>query len=139
MEVFTVIEEKWGKFCDKTRPFREGAGNAMDKTGHVLQVIWSYLVRLRAVFMAVPVAVAAVWLAVLNMTRLPDSVGLLLQTSGEFSMLVPKEVAVFGPLAVTALCILLMLCSKKTVFPWLISIFTLVLPVLIWFTNLYPA
>lgn len=139
MEVFAVIEEKWGMLCDKTRPFRKGAGNVLRKTGQVLQVIWSYLVRLRAVFLAVPVAVAAVWLAVVNMARLPRSVGLLLQTSGEFSLLVPKEVAVFGPLAVTALCILLMLCSKKTVFPWLISIFSLVLPVLIWFTNIYPA
>lgn len=139
MEVFAAIEEKWVSLCDKTRPFRQGVGKVLAKTGHVLQVLWSYLVRLRAVFMAVPVAVAAVWLAVLNMSRLPSSVGLLLQTSGEFSLLVPKEVAVFGPLAVTALCILLMLCSKKTVFPWLISIFTLVLPVLIWFTNIYPA
>lgn len=139
MEVFTVIEEKWSKLCDKTRPFREGFGNVMGKTGQVLRVIWSYLFRLRAVFMAVPVALVAVWLAILNMARLPDSVGLLLQTSGEFSVLVPKEVAVFGPLGVTALCILLILCSKKTVFPWLISIFSLVLPVLIWFTNIYPA
>lgn len=139
MGVFTGLGEKWDRFCDKTRPFREGTGKVMGGTGRVLKVTGSYLFRLRAVLMAVPVAVVAIMLAMKNMERLPESVGLMIQTNGEFAMLVPKTMAVFGPLGVTALCILLTLCSKKTVFPWLISVFTLVLPVLIWFTNVYPA
>lgn len=139
MGMFTGFGEKWDRFCHKTKPFREGTGKVMGSTGRVLKVTGSYLFRLRAVLMSVPVAVAAIMLAMRNMERLPESVGLLLQTSGEFTILVPKTMAVFGPLGVTALCILLTVCSKKTVFPWLISVFTLILPVLIWFTNVYPA
>lgn len=139
MDIFEKMEEKWTALCDKTRPFRQSVRKGTEKTGKAMHVLGGYLYRLRAAFMAVPVGVAAVWLAILNMSRLPQSVGIDLQANGEFSMLIPKEVAVFAPLAVTALCILLMMCSKKTVFPWLISIFTLVLPVLIYFTNIYPA
>ncbi|MBQ7344743.1 MAG: hypothetical protein IJW45_01600 [Oscillospiraceae bacterium] len=139
MNFFSVIEEKWIMLCDKTRPARQRMGSAAKKTGSVLHVIGGYLYRMRAVFLAVPVAIAAVWLAILNMARLPDEVGIDLQTSGGFSMMIPKGLAVIAPLAVTALCILMILCSKKVAYPWLISIFTLVLPVLIYVTNAYPA
>lgn len=139
MGMFTGIGEKWDRFCDKTKPFREGTGKVLGGTGKVLKTTGSYLFRLRAVLLSAPVAVAAILLAMKNMDRLPDSVGLMLQTSGDFAVLVPKTMAVFGPLGITALCILLTVCSKKTVFPWLISVFTLILPVLIWFTNVYPA
>ena len=139
MNIFSVIEDKWNKLCEKTRPFREAMGRGLSKTGAVLSTIGSYLYRMRAVFLAVPVAVAAVWLAIVNLSRLPASVGLDLQTDGSFSLTVPRELAVFAPLALTALCILMMVLSKKTVYPWLISIFTLVIPVLIYFVNVYPA
>lgn len=139
MNFFSAIEDKWTKLCDKTRPFRQAMGRGLSKTGQVLTTIGSYLYRMRSVFMAVPVAVAAVWLALLNLSRLPDRVGLDLQTDGSFALIVPRELAVFAPLALTALCILMMVLSKKTVYPWLISIFTLVIPVLIYFVNVYPA
>ena len=52
--------------------------------------------------------------------------------------MVPRMVAVFGPMAITALCLLMMFLSKKTLYPWVISIFSLVLPVLLLFINQYP-
>lgn len=139
MHFFSVIEEKWKKLCDKTRPFREGMGRFFRKTGGVLAVIGSYLFRMRALFLAVPVAIAAIWMAIWNMGHLPQSVGIWLQTDGTFSVMVPRELAVFTPLAVTALCVLFMIASKKTVYPWLISVFSLVLPILIYVMNVYPA
>lgn len=139
MEFFAAIEEKWILLCDKTRPFRQGFVRTMKKIARAIRICWAYIYRLRAAFMAVPVGIAAVWLAIMNMSKLPQSVGIWLLTDGSYSLLVPREVAVFGPLAVTALGILLMLCSKKTVYPWLISIFTLVLPLMIFVTNVYPA
>jgi hypothetical protein len=75
----------------------------------------------------------------MNMTKLPDSVGINLLADGSFSLMIPKIAAVLGPLGVTALCVFLMLGAKKTMYPWLISLFTLVLPVLIYVTNVYPA
>lgn len=139
MKFFAWIEENWKLLCEKTGPFFEKCGLVFRAIGRGFRITGLYLYRLRAFFMAIPVGLAAVWLAFLNMGRLPDSVGISIQSDGSYLMLVPKEIAVFGPVAVTALCILLMVCSKKTLYPWLISIFSLVLPLLIYFTNVYPA
>jgi hypothetical protein len=43
-----------------------------------------------------------------------------------------------GPLGVTAACLLLMFCSRRTLYPWLISIMSLLLPMLILLLNNYP-
>ena len=138
MNFFVMIEEKWNLVCNKTEPFRKTTGLVFKKIGKFISVAWSYIYRLRTVFMAVPVCVAAILLALQNMARLPDSVGIWLLSNGEYYMLVPKELAVIAPVAVTAFCILLVLCSKKALYPWLISIFTLVLPFWIYYTNLFP-
>ena len=105
----------------------------------LLNFIGSVLFRLRKIVMAVPVVYWALKLAAYNRENLPDMVGINLQSSGEFAQMVTRDVAVMGPLGLTAACRLLMLCSRKAMYPWAISIFTLVLPLLILFTNLYPA
>ena len=81
----------------------------------------------------------AVILALQNMVKLPVVVGLDLQTSGEFSIQIAREIAALGPMAITALCLLLMFCSKRTLTPWLVSVFSLLLPLLILVTNTFPA
>ena len=139
MNFFAMIEQKWQDFCEKTKPAREKCGVFLRKTGKVLKTIWSYVYRLRAAILAVPVAVCAIWLAIKNMSQLPESVGINLLANGEYSMMVTREVAVFIPLGVTALCIILMLGARKTLYPWLISLFSLTLPLLIYITNVYPA
>ena len=139
MNVFSVIEEKWTRFCEKARPALQSAGRILGQVGEVLKTIGSYLYRMRAALLSIPVAVAAIYMALLNTARLPKTVGIWIQTDGSFLMLVPRNLAVIAPLAVTALCVLLMLMSKKVTFPWLISLFSLVLPVLIYVTNLFPA
>ena len=86
--------------------------------------------------MAAPVVFYAVKIAMINMDRLPEMVGFNIQANGEFAAMVSRDYAVYGPLGVTAFCLVLMFCSRKTVFPWIISIFSLVLPYLIYYTNL---
>ena len=81
----------------------------------------------------------AIVFGVYNAKYLPERVGLVLQSNGEFVQTVSRSLAVMGPLGVTAACLLLMFCSRKAMYPWAISIFTLVLPLLILITNLYPA
>lgn len=100
---------------------------------------WGWVFKLRSVGLAIPVAVAAVFLAVYNMATLPAQVGIDLQASGEYAQMISKSIAVMGPLALTAVCLLLMFISKKVLYPWLISIFSLVLPILILITNIFPA
>ena len=107
------------------------------RIGEVIGQICRWIYRLRKLIMAIPVIYLAIRSAVANMERLPEYVGLNLQSSGEFAMMVTRGYAVFGPLCVTAFCLLLMFCSRKTLFPWIISIFTLALPYLIYLTNLY--
>lgn len=111
----------------------------LQKIGHVLAVIGKWIFRLRGFFMAIPVALAALYLASRNMTQLPEEVGINLLASGEYQYLISRELAVMAPLAVTGVCILMMWLSRKTVYPWIISIFSLVLPLLIWVTNVFPA
>lgn len=130
---------KWQAFLEKSQPFREKTGKVFRVIGLVFKTIGIWIYRLRSVLLAIPVALAALKLAEKNMERLPEMVGINLQASGEYAYLIPRDVAVMGPLAVTALCFLLMFCSRRVVYPWLISIFTLVLPILIWVTNIFPA
>lgn len=127
-----------GGFMEKWNGFRSKVDPVFEKIGNVIGFICSWAFRLRKIAMAVPVVLLALKIAGQNMERLPDIVGLNLQSTGEFALLVSKEYAVFGPLGITAFCLFLMFCSRKTLFPWMISIFSLVLPYLIYLTNIYP-
>ena len=101
----------------------------------VFGALFSWIFRLRKIFMALPVLYAAVELARRNLEELPEMVGFDIQATGEFAQMISRETAVYGPLGLTCVCIILMLLSRRTVYPWLISIFSLVLPLLIWVLN----
>lgn len=126
------IKSKWKLFSGKINPI-------MEKIGDAFGFVVTWLVRLRKVFMAAPVAFLAIKLASSNLARLPESVGINLLANGDYAQLVTRNYAVFGPLGVTAVCLLLMFCSRRPVFPWFVSIVSLALPYLILLTNLYPA
>ena len=103
-----------------------------------LKAFWKWAYRLRSVILAIPVAAGAVILAIHNQAKLPSAVGVNIQASGEYAQMVSKSVAVLGPLAVTAVCLLMVFCSRKVLYPWLISLFSLALPILIYITNVFP-
>ena len=42
-------------------------------------------------------------------------------------------------IAAIALCLLMMLISRRTIYPWLISLFSLILPFALLITNIFPA
>ena len=109
------------------------------KINSVINLIGTWLFRLRKFVMAAPVVYYALKLASYNMEHLPEQVGINLQSTGEFAQTISRQLAVTGPLGLTAACLLLMFCSRKALYPWAISIFTLALPLLILFSNLYPA
>ena len=100
--------------------------------------LWKWVYRLRSVILAVPVALGAIILALHNHANLPETVGINIQATGEYAETVSRSVAVLGPLAVTAVCLLMVFCSRKVLYPWLISLFSLVLPLLIYITNIFP-
>ncbi len=102
----------------------------------VMVAIGRWIYKLRGVLLAIPVAVAAILLAMKNMQNLPEEVGLNLLATGEFQLTIARNFAVLIPLVVTLFCLLMMFCSRKVLYPWLISIFTLVLPFILLLTNM---
>ena len=135
MGKFSGLTEKW-------KGFREGLTAQVEPSdstyAKVKKVIGVLIYRLRAVFLAVPVAYYALKLAAYNSKHLPEQVGINLLSNGAFAMTISRELAVMGPLVVTAACLVLMFASRKALYPWAVSIFTLVLPLLLLFSNLYP-
>lgn len=110
-----------------------------NKVLEVFRILFLAVYRLRAVFLSIPVIFAALRLAAYNSEHLPLLVGLDLQSNGEFARVISRQSAVTWPLVITAACLALMIFSRKTLYPWLISIFSLVIPILLLFTNMYPA
>ena len=101
----------------------------------VVVALCSWIFRLRKVFMILPVLWAALELAIYSRDNLPETVGFNIQASGEFAQVISRETAVYGPLGLTCACLVLVLLSRRTIYPWIISIFTLALPVLILMLN----
>ena len=75
----------------------------------------------------------------LNWNVLPEQVGLNLQTTGEYAQYISKQMAVYGPMGVTGGCLAMMFLSRKTVYPWMICMFSMLLPLLILLTNIFPS
>lgn len=119
--------------------FWQKAMLVLAKIGGVLEVIVNLLYKLRKVFMAAPVVYYAVKLARYNSVNLPQVVGINLQSNGAFAQTLTRQMAVMGPLGVTAACLLLMFLSRKAMYPWAVSIFSLAIPILLLLSNRYPA
>ena len=111
----------------------------MEKVNMWITFLGTLLFRLRKVVLAVPVVSVALKLASYNREHLPELVGINLQSSGEFTQMISRDMAVLGPLGLTVACLLLMFCSRKAMYPWAVSILTLILPVLLLVSNIYPA
>lgn len=115
--------------------FGEGICNVFSGAGKLVK----YAVGFKKVWLALPVVFGAVCLAIYAGSRYPDYVGLNLMDNGDFGMIVTREIAVMGPLAITAVCLLLMFWSKRILFPWLVSMFSLTLPLLLLLINTLSA
>lgn len=121
------------------QPEKNGFLRFYDSLKRVIGIIVTVVYRLRKIVMAAPVVYYALKLAAYNSTHLPENVGLILQSTGEFAMYISRYVAVVGPLALTGGCLAMMFLSRKAMYAWAISIFTLALPLLLLISNVYPA
>ncbi len=117
----------------------EKAKVVFKKIDHVIDIILKVLYHLRKVILAAPVVYYAIKLAQYNMEHLPSVVGINMQANGAFADMLSRELAVMGPLGVTAACLVLMFLSRKALYPWAISVFTLALPIVLLLSNRYPA
>ena len=129
----------WNKVQDDVKESLQSDASLWSKIKRVVGILIMCVYRLRSVFLAIPVVWYALKLAAYNSKHLPEKVGLNLLATGEFAMTVSRHMAVTGPLVVTGACLVLMFTSRKALYPWAISIFTLILPILLLVSNLYPA
>ena len=149
MQWLDNLVDKWEAFKQTPRPGLEKTRKVLRKLGWFFSGLWHYIYMFRSIIMATPVATASAILAAKCNTDLPELVQITLpaiDTKSEDSVLgflafhteyVSHNMAVFAPLIITAACLLLTICSKRTFYPWLISIFTLVVPVFLLLTNQY--
>ena len=130
---------KTGGFWEKFLAVWEKICMVYHKIGEVCGFITTWIFRLRKIFMAIPVVYLAMMLAAYCRENLPEEVGVDLLSTGEFATLMERGACVNGCLLVTFACLALMFLSRRASFPWVISIFTLALPLLILATNNFDA
>ena len=138
MNFWDKVMQKWNLLREKSAPAMQVAGKVAKSTGNVLSTIWRYIKAFKKVWLTIPVVVGAILLAIHNLTHLPNVVGLNLQTDGVFALQIPRGTAVFVPLVVTLICLLLMWCSRRTLTPWFACLVSLAIPVVILIMNTFP-
>ena len=139
MGKFALLTEKLNALRKDDSSETNTSDSAYQRFKRIIGIIVMVLFRLRKIILAIPVAYYALKIAAYNRANLPEVVGINLQSNGAFAETISRSVAVMGPLAITGACLVLMLCSRKALYPWAVSVFTLALPVLILLSNLYPA
>lgn len=150
MQWLNTFMDKFYAFVEKVRPGFAAVGRFFRMLGDAFYRIGLYMYRLRSLILAAPVAGVALILATENQQRLAETVEVSKITYNPqaadalFGLLelstttITRDAAVWGPAMITAACLLMMICSKRTLYPFLISVFSLCLPVVIWFFSIYP-
>ena len=139
MTGFAEFREKWNAFWDDVRTTMAPVDRVVGVIRDVFSFIFRWIYRLRGILISIPVAIAAWKLALYNKVNLPAEVGLNLLSNGEFAQMIPLQSAVMVPFFITIGCLAMVLCSRKILYPWAISIFTLSIPLLLLLTNNMPA
>ncbi len=134
-----VIKEKVNTARTEVEEKIDRTGSPWSRFKSVVGVLVMVVYRLRKVLLSIPVVLWALKLAAYNREHLPEMVGINLQASGVFTDFISRDLAIMGPLAVTAGCLVLMFFSRRAMYPWAISVFSLILPLLVLVSNLYPA
>lgn len=150
MQWLNTFMDKFYTFLEKVRPVFASIGHFFAVLGNSFYKIGLYMYRLRSLILAAPVAAVALILGMNNMDRLAETIEVTKITYNPeaadalFGFLelgtttITRDAAVYGPAMITAACLLMMMCSKRTLYPFLISVFSLCLPLLIWFFSVYP-
>ena len=139
MKQIEQLTAKMQELRDKVRPWLEKADKGYRKAKEIWQKAWPWIWAGRKILLAIPVVYLMLYFARLNWNVLPDSVGLNLQVTGEYASYISKEMAVYGPLGITGGCLAMMFLSRKTLYPWMICMFSMLLPVLVLITNIFPS
>ena len=139
MKPFEQAAAKYRELREKMQPYLQKADAGYQKAKKIWDVAKPWVWQFRKVLLAIPVVYLAFYFARLNWNVLPAEVGLNLQSTGDYAKYISKEMAVYGPLGITGGCLTMMFLTRKTVYPWMICMFSILLPALILITNIFPA
>lgn len=131
MSFYKKVSVFFSNLWKKTKPARE----VLAKVGQYIKKFFTYVYKFRAIILVVVTLIAAIIMASYCKANLPETVGIDLQSDGTFSKYITRDQAVNCSFILTALSLVFVLISKKTLYPWLISLFTFAVPVLILVTN----
>lgn len=139
MNKLVAFMESCSAAWERGRPGRQKVAAVFAAIGRVFYGLGQWLYHLRSIFLAAPVVLAALHLAKFNRENLPEMVGIDLLETGQYAHLIERDTVILWPLIITGGCLLLMCFSRRVIYPWIISIFTLVIPIVIYITNIFPA
>ena len=139
MKQLEQLTAKLSELRQKAAPYLEKAENGYQKAKKIWEKAKPWIWQSRKLLLAIPVVWLMLYFARLNWNVLPDQVGLNLQTTGEYAQYISKQMAVYGPMGVSGGCLAMMFLSRKTVYPWMICMFSMLLPLLILITNIFPS
>ena len=144
------IVERWYWLVDKVSPAWEVFTDIFHWIARFFTLLWRYMFMFRGILISAPVAVLAAMIIVWSREHLPEMVeithlvldpeaegavfGLFVMTTESIS----RNVAIGGPVALSAVCLVCTMLSKRTLYPWLISLLSLTLPVIMYCLNTYP-
>lgn len=127
------LSQWWNEFKQKESTQKTLA--FLDKVWFVLKLTGQWIYKLRSLVLSIPIFVCAGVLAIRNARLLPASVGINILANGDYQWYISRGAAVLIPFVVTIFCLGMMAISKKVLYPWLISVFSLALPLVVWLTN----
>lgn len=139
MKELEKITNKFREFQTKAKPWVSKADKGLKKAKSIWKKAWPWIWQARKLLLAIPVVYLMLYFARLNWNVLPDSVGLHLLNSGDYAQYIPKQMAVYVPMGLTGGCLTMMFLSRKTLYPWMICMFSMLLPLLLLITNIFPS
>ena len=139
MKELDKIVDKLKEFQTKAKPWLDKADKGLKKAKSIWKKAWPWIWQARKILLAIPVVYLMLYFARLNWNVLPDAVGLHLLNTGDYARYISKQMAVYVPMGVTGGCLAMMFVSRKTLYPWMICMFSMLLPLLILVINIFPS
>ena len=139
MKQIEQLTAKMQELRQKAQPYVEKADKGYRKAKDIWKKAKPWLWQSRKLLLAIPVVYLMLYFARLNWNVLPDPVGIQLLNNGDYAMYISKRLAVYVPMGVTGGCLTMMVLSRKTLYPWVICLFSMLLPLLILITNIFPS
>ena len=130
------------KFQATRQEFKSDKENAQ-KEGNLFKVTCQWIYKLRSVFLSVPVIFGMIFLAIRNAAALPAEVNIYFPKFSDGLIKISMATighteAVIIPVLITTIALIMMFISRRMVYPWLISLFSLALPIVILLLNTFP-